>query len=45
MKRIIFSIFLLLLSITSQAQKKPLDHTVYDQWQSIRDVFLSNDGN
>ena len=45
MKRIIFSIFLLLLSITSQAQKKPLDHTVYDQWQSIRDVLLSNDGN
>ena len=45
MKRIIYSIFLLLLSIASQAQKKPLDHTVYDQWQSIRDVFLSNDGN
>ena len=45
MKRIIYSIFLLLLSIASQAQKKPLDHTVYDQWQSIRDVLLSNDGN
>ncbi|MEY3114305.1 MAG: hypothetical protein RL423_491, partial [Bacteroidota bacterium] len=45
MKRIVYSIFLVLLSISSQAQKKPLDHTVYDQWQSIRDVLLSNDGN
>ena len=45
MKRIVYSIFLLLLSIASQAQKKPLDHTVYDQWQSIREVLLSNDGN
>ena len=45
MKRIVFSIFLLLVSIASQAQKKPLDHTVYDQWQSIKDVLLSNDGN
>ena len=45
MKRIVYSIFLLLLSINSQAQKKPLDHTVYDQWQSIREVLLSNDGN
>ena len=44
MKRIIYTIFLLILSIASQAQKKPLDHTVYDQWQSIRDVLLSNDG-
>jgi dienelactone hydrolase len=44
MKRILCSC-LLLLSITVQAQKKPLDHTVYDQWQSIKDVVLSNDGN
>jgi dipeptidyl aminopeptidase/acylaminoacyl peptidase len=34
-----------MLSISVQAQKKPLDHTVYDQWQSIKDVVLSNDGN
>jgi hypothetical protein len=45
MKRIVYSIFLLFVSINSQAQKKPLDHTVYDQWQSIREVLLSNDGN
>ena len=44
MKRILCSC-LLLLSISVQAQKKPLDHTVYDQWQSIKDVVLSNDGN
>ena len=44
MKRILCSC-LLMLSISVQAQKKPLDHTVYDQWQSIKDVVLSNDGN
>ena len=44
MKHILCSC-LFLLSITVQAQKKPLDHTVYDQWQSIKDVVLSNDGN
>jgi dipeptidyl aminopeptidase/acylaminoacyl peptidase len=44
MKRI-FSFCLVLLSITVHAQKKPLDHSVYDQWQSIKDVVLSNDGN
>jgi dipeptidyl aminopeptidase/acylaminoacyl peptidase len=44
MKHILCSC-LLLLSIIVQAQKKPLDHTVYDQWQSIKDVVLSNDGN
>jgi dipeptidyl aminopeptidase/acylaminoacyl peptidase len=26
------------------AQKKPLDHTVYDSWQSVGDRLLSNDG-
>src|SRR5882762_11918347 len=25
-------------------QKKPLDHSVYDGWQSIGDKFISNDG-
>ncbi len=43
MKRILCSC-LFLLSIAVQAQKKPLDHTVYDQWQSLKDVVLSNDG-
>lgn len=44
MKRIL-CIGLLMLTISVQAQKKPLDHSVYDQWQSIKDVVLSNDGN
>src|SRR4030095_7929391 len=26
------------------AQKKPLDHTVYDSWQSIGERMISNDG-
>jgi dipeptidyl aminopeptidase/acylaminoacyl peptidase len=33
-----------MLSITVIAQKKPLDHTVYDGWQSISDRAISNDG-
>jgi dipeptidyl aminopeptidase/acylaminoacyl peptidase len=33
-----------LLSFAAIAQKKPLDHTVYDSWQSISDRSLSNDG-
>ena len=28
----------------SFAQKKPLDHTVYDSWQSIGERMISNDG-
>ena len=26
------------------SQKKPLDHTVYDSWQSIGERYISNDG-
>ena len=26
------------------AQKKPLDHSVYDSWQSIGQKLISNDG-
>ena len=26
------------------AQKKPLDHSVYDSWQSIGERMISNDG-
>ena len=42
--KVILCSCLFLLSIAVQAQKKPLDHTVYDQWQSLKDVVLSNDG-
>ncbi|MCY7309767.1 MAG: hypothetical protein LH619_03225, partial [Chitinophagaceae bacterium] len=27
-----------------QAQKKPLDHSVYDSWQHIGERLISNDG-
>jgi len=33
------------ISVNVDAQKKPLDHTVYDEWQSIGYSMLSNDGN
>ncbi len=33
-----------LFSISLTAQKKPIDHTVYDSWQSLKNSKLSNDG-
>jgi dienelactone hydrolase len=33
-----------ILSIAAFSQKKPLDHSVYDGWQSIADRSISNDG-
>lgn len=33
------------IALQVDAQKKPLDHTVYDEWQSIGYSMLSNDGN
>src|SRR6476659_7074590 len=38
-----FFLFLFFAS-TSFAQKKPLDHSVYDGWQSIGERAISNDG-
>jgi len=35
---------MLLLSLLTLAQKKPLDHTVYDGWQSIGERTISNNG-
>jgi dipeptidyl aminopeptidase/acylaminoacyl peptidase len=42
MKKILF--ILLLSPIVSFAQKKPLDHTVYDSWQSIGEKLISANG-
>ncbi len=42
MKRIVF--FALFSPLALFAQKKPLDHTVYDGWQSIGEKVISNDG-
>ncbi len=38
------SLILLLLSGVCLAQKKPLNHSVYDSWESITSKRLSNDG-
>jgi dipeptidyl aminopeptidase/acylaminoacyl peptidase len=32
------------LSTGVRAQKKPLDHSVYDEWESLSQVLISNDG-
>lgn len=42
-KYLLFSGFIL-SSFCLFAQKKPLDHSVYDQWQSISEEKISNDG-
>src|SRR4051812_4525155 len=39
-----FLLSLLLISANSFAQKKPLDHTVYDSWKAIGERLISNDG-
>jgi dienelactone hydrolase len=40
----IFFIACLFIAVTSSSQKKPLDHTVYDNWQSIGERAISNNG-
>jgi len=38
-------LFLLFWSAVTSAEKKPLDHSVYDSWESVAQVSISNDGN
>jgi dipeptidyl aminopeptidase/acylaminoacyl peptidase len=45
MKRILLIAFSLFTMFSSSAQKKPLDHSVYDSWQHIGERMISNDGN
>ena len=40
----LFLLFLFFIALKVNAQKKPLDHTVYDGWQSISERMISNDG-
>ncbi len=42
--RYISILFLLFITVAVKAQKKPLDHGVYDKWRSIADRAISNDG-
>src|SRR4051812_26270332 len=39
-----FTLVLLLFLNVAFAQKKPLDHTVYDSWESISSKQISNNG-
>lgn len=42
--RVLCCILLLFFSINIFAQKKPLDHSVYDQWESIGERKVSDNG-
>ncbi|MEJ7769228.1 MAG: hypothetical protein WKF89_15520, partial [Chitinophagaceae bacterium] len=44
MKKFLLLSVVVLFSVSIFAQKKPLTHAVYDQWQSIADKKISNDG-
>ncbi|MCL1973815.1 MAG: prolyl oligopeptidase family serine peptidase [Bacteroidetes bacterium] len=43
-KQLLISIALLLTTLSLTAQKKPLDHSVYDTWKSIGTAKMSEDG-
>jgi dipeptidyl aminopeptidase/acylaminoacyl peptidase len=43
MKKLMLAL-LLLPALQTLAQKKPLDHTVYDGWEAIGERVISNDG-
>ncbi|MGC4038111.1 MAG: prolyl oligopeptidase family serine peptidase [Chitinophagaceae bacterium] len=44
MRRFLLLLFLFPFIIKVSAQKKPLDHSVYNSWQSIGERMISNDG-
>lgn len=44
MKKYIFSLFVLICVSATAQNKKPLDHSVYDNWKSIGERLISNDG-
>jgi dipeptidyl aminopeptidase/acylaminoacyl peptidase len=45
MRKAIYCLFFFFLFQTISAQnKKPLDHSVYDGWQSVQQPLMSNDG-
>lgn len=44
MRRILFTIAMLLVINVHGQNKKPLDHSVYDSWQSVDERKISNDG-
>jgi dipeptidyl aminopeptidase/acylaminoacyl peptidase len=44
MRILFFTLFFISTVTISVAQKKPLDHSVYDRWESIGERVISNDG-
>ena len=44
MKRLTLIALLILIGTIASAQKKPLDHSVYDNWESVGTTLLSPDG-
>lgn len=44
MKRNLLPVLLFLFTAASAQNKKPLDHTVYDNWKSVGERLISNDG-
>jgi len=44
MKKSLVAFIYIILAIPALSQKKPLDHSVYDGWQSISDRLISHDG-
>lgn len=44
MKKFLLPLFLLITILTAAQTKKPLDHTVYDNWKSMGERMISNDG-
>ncbi len=45
MKKFLTLLSLAALSLTASAQKKPLDHSVYDSWKSIGNPTITKNGN
>lgn len=44
MKKTVIVLAGMLVTFLAFSQKKPLDHSVYDGWQSVGERFISNDG-
>ena len=45
MKKVLTYFLLFCCTCSASAQKKPLDHSVYDSWQDITNAQLTTDGN
>lgn len=44
MKKFVFFLISVIVAQYTSAQKKPLDHSVYDAWEHIGERMISNDG-